>query len=193
MSEQGLIRTLHQRSLLSVPARRAGVLVLLLAGVLLLIPACAAVSQPPGSTSVVSVGDGDSIQVRQDGQLLRVRLACIDAPEQTQRPHGQRAHRQLRQQLPIGSTVVLAVKTTDRYGRTVAEVYHRNRNINLAMVEAGEAFVYPRHLHQCNGQDYTDAEQRARQRGKGIWQQPEGIMRPWNARRIAAPLPRRSP
>lgn len=149
------------------PGGRALVLALLCAGLVLLTASCAAVSQPPGA-SVVSVGDGDSIQVRQAGQLLRVRLACIDAPEQGQRPHGQQAHRELRQQLPIGSTV--------------AEVYHQHSNINLAMVEAGEAFAYPRHLHQCNGQAYRDAEQRARQRGDGIWQQPQGIQRPWQFR-----------
>jgi endonuclease YncB( thermonuclease family) len=192
MTEQGLIGILFRGSWLPMPGRRAGLLALLLAGVLLLTPACAAVSQPSGAR-VVSVGDGDSIQVRQEGQLLRVRLACIDAPEQSQRPHGQQAHRELRQQLPIGSTVVLAVKATDRYGRTVAEVYRQNSNINLAMVEAGEAFAYPRHLHQCKGQDYLDAEQRARQRGGGIWQHPEGIMRPWNFRRTSAAHPRGSP
>ncbi len=191
MIEPALIGSLSRRSWLPFPGRRAGLLALLLAGVVLLTPACAAVSQPPGAR-VVSVGDGDSIQVRQEGELLRVRLACIDAPEQAQRPHGQQAHRELRQQLPIGSTVVLAVKATDRYGRTVAEVYRQNSNINLAMVEAGQAFAYRRHLHQCKSQDYLDAEQRARQRGGGIWEQPDGIMRPWNFRRTSAPQPPRS-
>jgi endonuclease YncB( thermonuclease family) len=172
------------------PGGRSLVLALLCAGLVLLTASCAAVSQPPGA-SVVSVGDGDSIQVRQAGQLLRVRLACIDAPEQGQRPHGQQAHRELRQQLPSGSTVVLAVKATDSYGRTVAEVYHQHSNINLAMVEAGEAFAYPRHLHQCNGQAYRDAEQRARQRGDGIWQQPQGIQRPWQFRASSRGAPLR--
>jgi endonuclease YncB( thermonuclease family) len=191
MTEQGLIGILFRRSKQTVPLGRSGLLALLLAAVLLLTPSCAAVSQPPDAR-VVSVGDGDSIQVQQEGELLRVRLACIDAPEQAQRPHGQQAHRALRQELPIGSTVVLAVKATDRYGRTVAEVYRQNKNINLAMVEAGQAFTYPRHLHQCKGQAFLDAEQRARQRGGGIWQQPNGIPRPWDFRRGSGAQPARS-
>jgi endonuclease YncB( thermonuclease family) len=56
--------------------------------------------------TVLSLGDGDTIRVQQDGRKITVRLACIDAPEMAQ---------QLR--VPIGSEVRLDVKTTDRYGR----------------------------------------------------------------------------
>ncbi len=31
--------------------------------------------------TVLSIGDGDSISVLERGQKLKVRLACIDAPE----------------------------------------------------------------------------------------------------------------
>ena len=42
--------------------------------------------------------------------------------------------------LPIGSPVTLAVKTIDRYGRTMAEV-SGEINLGLALVEDGKAFA----------------------------------------------------
>ena len=68
--------------------------------------------------TVLSIGDGDTIRVRQAGKALTVRLACIDAPENAQTPYGQRAREYLQQRLPIGRDVSLIVKTTDRYGRS---------------------------------------------------------------------------
>ena len=40
--------------------------------------------------TVLSIGDGDTIRVRQAGKALTVRLACIDAPESAQTPYGQK-------------------------------------------------------------------------------------------------------
>ena len=43
------------------------------------------------SATVISIGDGDTIRVRQAGRAITVRLACIDAPETAQSPYGQQA------------------------------------------------------------------------------------------------------
>ena len=106
----------------------------------------AAVLQGAGSAQilrgeVVPIGDGDTIRVRQAGKAITVQLSCIDAPETAQSPYGQQARRYLQQRLPIGREVSLEVKTTDRYGRTVAEVISEI-NLNLVMVEDGQAFAY---------------------------------------------------
>ena len=146
---------------------------------LLLSSACSA-GEP--SAQVVSIGDGDTFRVRQDGRKITVRLACIDAPEMAQMPHGQRAREVLRKRVPIGSQVRLDVKTTDRYGRTVAEVIN-GTNINLALVEDGQAFAYRRYLDQCDTREYLEAEERASRRRVGVWQVPGGITRPWDFRR----------
>jgi endonuclease YncB( thermonuclease family) len=146
---------------------------------LLFTPACAA---PGPRAFVVSVGDGDTIRVRLAGEVITVRLACIDAPEMNQGGHGRQSSRSLRERLPIGQEVRLDVKTTDRYGRSVAEVF-RGVNINLAMVEDGEAFAYRRYLSSCNEQVYLEAEHRASRRRFGVWQVPGGITRPWDFRR----------
>jgi endonuclease YncB( thermonuclease family) len=131
---------------------------------------------------VLSIGDGDTIRVRQAGRALTVRLACIDAPETAQSPWGQQARRYLQQRLPIGREVTLEVKTTDRYGRTVAEVISAI-NLNLVMVEDGQAFAYRQYLGGCDAKEYLDAEVRASRHRYGVWQVEGGITRPWDFRR----------
>lgn len=132
--------------------------------------------------TVLSIGDGDTLRVSQAGRTLTVRLACIDAPETAQSPWGQQAREQLQQWLPIGSAVTLAVQTTDRYGRSVAEVIS-DRNLNLALVETGRAFVYRQYLRRCDGARYLQAERQASERRLGVWQEKGGIQRPWDFRR----------
>lgn len=145
-----------------------------------------AMAQAPAGASpeatVISIGDGDTFRVRMNGKPITVRLACIDAPETAQRPYGQQARSYLQQRLPLGSTVTLEQKTTDRYGRLVAEVFN-GININLAMVEDGQAFVYRQYLSGCDAKEYLDAEFRASRRRYGVWQVEGGITRPWDFRK----------
>ncbi|MDA0718462.1 MAG: thermonuclease family protein [Cyanobacteria bacterium] len=133
------------------------------------------------NATVLSIGDGDTIRMLQAGKSLTIRLACIDAPENAQTPYGQQARQYLQQRLPIGTEVNLKVKTTDHYGRTVAEVIS-DFNINLALVENGQAFAYHQHLSNCNAQKYLDSEYQASQARLGVWQVPGGITRPWKFR-----------
>jgi len=132
--------------------------------------------------TVLSIGDGDTIRVRQAGKALTVRLACIDAPETAQSPYGQQARTYLQQRLPIGRDVSLNIKTIDRYGRSVAEVFS-GVNINLALVEDGQAFAYRQYLGGCDAKAYLEAEERASRARIGVWQVPGGITRPWDFRR----------
>jgi endonuclease YncB( thermonuclease family) len=132
--------------------------------------------------TVLSIGDGDTIRVRQAGKALTVRLACIDAPETAQGTYGQQARTYLLQRLPIGREVSLNIKTTDRYGRSVAEVISES-NINLALVEDGKAFVYRQYLRGCDAKAYLEAEERASRARLGVWQVKGGITQPWDFRR----------
>lgn len=134
------------------------------------------------AATVLSIGDGDTIRVRQAGKALTVRLACIDAPETAQTPYGLKSRQYLQQRLPIGREVSLNIKTTDRYGRSVAEVISET-NINLALVENGQAFVYRQYLSGCDAKAYLEAEDRASRARLGVWQVPGGITRPWDFRR----------
>jgi endonuclease YncB( thermonuclease family) len=59
-------------------------------------------AQGPASATVLSIGDGDTIRVLAQGRKITIRLACIDAPEVAQNPHGQRGREVLRMRLPTG-------------------------------------------------------------------------------------------
>lgn len=144
---------------------------------------------------MVSVGDGDTMRVRDGGRLVTVRLACIDAPEMAQRPYGARAREALQQLAPVGSDVALQIQTRDRYGRSVAEVFRGGENLNLAMVRQGAAFAFRRYLGQCNSKRYISAEGQAESQRAGVWAIPGGITRPWDwrAERRGNPPPAPSP
>lgn len=134
-------------------------------------------------TSVLSIGDGDTLRLRSSAGVVTVRLACIDAPESSQGPWGPTARRELQALLPIGQAVELKTKATDRYGRTVAEVFSGARNINQALVGSGAAFVYWQYISGCDRNTYSRLETEARLRRLGVWSTPGGITRPWDVRR----------
>ena len=133
--------------------------------------------------SVVSVGDGDTIQVKTVGQTINVRLACIDAPEMDQTPYGHQARDQLRALLPKGTLVQLFVQTKDRYGRAVAEVFKGSQNVNQSLVSSGAAFVYWKYVDKCDRSSYLSAESFVRSQASGVWDRPGGLLRPWVHRR----------
>ena len=56
-------------------------------------------------------------------------------------------------------------------------------NLNLAMVEDGQAFAYRKYLAQCNAKEYLGAEFRASRSRSGVWWVPGGIIQPWDFRR----------
>ena len=136
------------------------------------------------AATVVSVGDGDTIRISEGSRRLTIRLACIDAPETSQRPWGPKSTAFLKQLTPVGSEVILRVQTTDRYGRTVAELLNHRGNVNQLMVGSGQAFAYRRYLRECDAQKYLQLEADAKQHIRGLWSVgPSGITRPWDYRR----------
>jgi endonuclease YncB( thermonuclease family) len=145
---------------------------------LALMPAAAFADQ------VLSVGDGDTITVTSPSGKTKIRLACIDAPEMSQRPAGPASRKALQALLPVGSTAELKVQTTDRYGRTVAEVLSNGRNINQAMVGQGMAFVYRKYLKGCDQGAYDRLERQAAAQRLGVWGPTLGydLMMPWDYR-----------
>lgn len=88
---------------------------------LLFSPSLALAQNTPAT--VVSIGDGDTLRIRQSGEVTTVRLACIDSPETSQSPWGQQSTSRLKQLLPPDTPVQARTISRDRYGRTVAELY----------------------------------------------------------------------
>jgi len=148
-----------------------------------LILAASLIATPTGAASILSVGDGDTITVSEGSGRIKIRLACIDAPETSQFPYGMEARRALQGLLPIGTQVTLRTKTTDRYGRSVAEVVKGSTNINQSLVGSGNAFVYWQYIGGCDRQTYSRLENDARLKGAGVWGVSGGIQRPWDYRR----------
>jgi len=138
---------------------------------------------PAHASTVLSVGDGDTISVTEGASRIKVRLACIDAPETSQPPYGMEARRALQGLLPIGSQVTLRTKATDRYGRSVAEIFKGSTNINQSLVGSGSAFVYWQYINGCDRQTYSRLENEARLKGVGVWGVSGGVQRPWDYRR----------
>ena len=138
---------------------------------------------PVQAATVLSVGDGDTITVTNGVQKIRVRLACIDAPETSQSPYGMESRQALQKLLPIGTEVTVRSKATDRYGRTVGEILKGSTNINEQHVASGNAFVYWQYISGCDRQTYSRLENDARLKRWGVWSVPNGIQRPWDYRR----------
>jgi endonuclease YncB( thermonuclease family) len=134
------------------------------------------------TATVLSIGDGDTLRVREGNRTLNVRLACIDAPESSQAPFGAQARQQLQALAPVGSSVELRIKATDHYGRSVAELTRAGRNLNQTLVASGVAFVYWQYIAGCDRQTYGRLETEARLKRLGVWGVSGGLTRPWEYR-----------
>ena len=129
--------------------------------------------------TVSSVYDGDTMRVKCDGELMKVRLHCIDTPEMGQRPWGKESRDYLRVLAPRGSSVQIKGHKKDRYGRLIGEVFRDEKNLNLAMVREGQAAVYVKY---CKDEQYFESETGAKKVGSGIWSKPGEHQRPWTWR-----------
>jgi endonuclease YncB( thermonuclease family) len=90
----------------------------------------------------VSVHDGDTLTVLMAQRQIRIRLTEIDAPELGQ-PFGTRSKQSL-SELCFGKTAELAIRSHDRYGRTLAQVTCAGTDANAEQVRRGYAWTYTR-------------------------------------------------
>ena len=127
---------------------------------------------------VVAVHDGDTVTVLRGGEQVKVRLACIDAPERGQ-AFGSRSRERLAE-LVMRRAVTLEVIDHDQYGRTVAHLQCDGVDVNLEMVRAGLAWHYRYHCPNDTALAAAEAEARKAQRGLWADARPEA---PWDWRR----------
>jgi len=95
-----------------------------------------------------SIYDGDTLRVFCNGEELKLRLCGIDAPEKAQ-SGGIESRDYLRSRLPDNAQVTVSLIETDRYGRTVAEIFLGESFINAEMVRKGHAWHYQRYSGNC--------------------------------------------
>ena len=128
--------------------------------------------------------DGDTLEVRaEDGGLLRIRLAGIDAPEHEQ-PWGDAARIRLGTLVGDGPLRLRIVKQ-DRYGRSVADAWRGDTNLALAQLQAGLAWHFRRYAAEQprrQRQAYAEAELEARAARRGLWADASP-QAPWDWRR----------
>ena len=116
--------------------------------VMLLIPK-AVLSQTSEKVVIASCYDGDTC-TSSTGE--KIRLACIDTPElrgENADPIPAKATRDHLSELVVGRKVTIRRITTDRYGRTVAELFVNGSNIQQQLVASGHASIYWRYADQC--------------------------------------------
>jgi endonuclease YncB( thermonuclease family) len=130
---------------------------------------------------VVRVFDGDTIEVLVGRQPRRVRLSGIDTPERGQ-PWAERAKQALARRV-LRKEVRVNDVGTDRYGRTLGEVYADNVCVGCELVREGNAWVYRRYT---NDEVLYELEAEARAAHRGLWSLPEAQrVPPWEWRHVA--------
>ncbi|MBF0112325.1 MAG: thermonuclease family protein [Desulfamplus sp.] len=133
---------------------------------------------------VLSVYDGDTIKIKGSGIELKIRLIGIDAPEFSKKkssllwsiinsqdqPFSKDSKNALNQMVK-GKTIKIKSYGTDRYKRTLAEVFAPDGTlVNLEMVKLGMAEVYRGSTNKgFDPKPYKIAEADAKRALKGIW------------------------
>ncbi|MDY9648704.1 thermonuclease family protein [Escherichia coli] len=126
---------------------------------------------------VISVLDGDTIEVLQDKKPVRVRLANIDAPEKRQ-AFGRWSTNQLKG-LVAAQPVTVTYTQRDRYGRIIGRVFTTNgTEANRYMVQSGAAWVYERYN---TDKALPALQQEAQTQNRGLWADNQPVP-PWEWR-----------
>jgi endonuclease YncB( thermonuclease family) len=143
---------------------------------------------------VVSVVDRDTVYVLDAAKRQhKVRLGGIDAPERGQ-PFGKRSKDRM-VQLVSGKDVEVVWYKEDRWGRLIGTVWvappecrvdpcPKTLDAGLALITSGLAWHFKRYAHEQSEEErqrYAFAEDEARARKAGLWQERDPVP-PWEWR-----------
>ena len=101
------------------------------------------------TTIIQSCYDGDTCTTI-DGE--KIRLACIDTPElkgKKAEPIPATKARDFLNKLLTNEVVAIKRITKDRYGRTIAELFKNDTNVQELIVDKGYGTIYKRYADQC--------------------------------------------
>jgi endonuclease YncB( thermonuclease family) len=129
---------------------------------------------------IIAITDGDTLRARCAGELLRIRLADIDAPEKTQE-FGEEARQSLGE-ICARKTARIQIREKDRYARSVATVECAGTNANEEQVRRGMAWAYQQYLENPAMMVW---EREARAQRRGLWSRDNPVA-PWEFRKNRA-------
>lgn len=123
------------------------------------------------------IPDGDTVHVRQNGRIYKIRFHGVDCPESDQE-YGIKARDFTREM--VGETpITVKVVERDRWGRLVGEVLVDGRSVNRELARAGLAWWYKRYAG--GDLDIKRLVDAAREERRGLWRQDNPIA-PWDWR-----------
>jgi endonuclease YncB( thermonuclease family) len=150
----------------------------------------------PGSgqeftAKIIAVLDGDTVLVRRESGLVKIRLAEIDAPEvghagmggqppnsQKPQPFGITSKLSL-SDMVLGKQVKVVSQAVDQYGRLVAHLSVNGLDVNAEQIRRGMAWEYS-NFH--SNQALISLQNEARQAPRGLWAQSNPTP-PWEWRK----------
>jgi len=154
--------------------RRSSCLVLFLAVLTVVANVWAAGSRPIEGL-VVKIVDGDTIHVRVDERVEKVRYIGVNAPEvhhptRGEEPGGREAS-DANRRLVAGRHVRLELdlQSRDRYGRLLAYVWVADTMVNAELVRQGYAQVMTVPPNVRYQRLFLELQRDARQAGRGLW------------------------
>jgi micrococcal nuclease len=163
------------------PIAPVGAVYLLVVAAIAVFPAAgrAARHAPASVTATIAYAvDGDTLRIEEaDGDLEYVRLIGIDTPESVKEGTpvecgADAASRSMDALAPEGATVRLVYdgERQDNYGRILAHAYVDGRQLELAQLRRGWAYVYRYRGRTFAGltRYYVD-ESKARSEDRGVW------------------------
>lgn len=130
------------------------------------------------AATLEKVLDGDTVIIREGAQHYSLRLLDIDAPELHQ-TYGKQAQRSLRTLCEKARIIVESVGT-DRYGRTLGNLYCDGQNSSTYQIMHGMAWFNSKFSQNSA---LADLQAQAQQRRIGLWQQ-EKPLQPWVWRKL---------
>jgi len=117
---------------------------------------------------VISIIDGDTIEIKHNTEFSKLRIFGIDAPELDQE-FGQESRTFLKGLLQ-GKKVKVFYKDKDKYGRILALIRYENNDIGKMMVEKGYAWAYVYY-----SEIYVKEQIKAKEQDLGLWANQNAI------------------
>jgi endonuclease YncB( thermonuclease family) len=130
------------------------------------------------TAKIIAVLDGDTVLMRREDGLMKIRLAEIDAPEKAQ-TFGETSKQSL-SGMVLGKQVKVISQAVDQYGRLVAHLSVDGLDVNAEQIRRGMAWEYS-NFH--SNKALIALQEEARQAPRGLWAQSDPTP-PWEWRKL---------